>query len=114
MVDTVIAPASIIHDTVFTLNVLDTIRIETDKQMIKIRRVYDKFYIDTAMCKTDTIIIIREVTVEKIIIQERQGVIDKIQAKIGKTVMWIGAILLGLLLVVVLFKFAKRFLGIKT
>ena len=114
VVDTVVLPPNVIYDTAFVTNPIDTIRIENDRQVIKIRRVYDKIYIDTAMCKTDTVIVTVEVPVEKAIIQpvKKLGFFGKLQKLLGGVVFWTVIIVAVLIGIFILGNFVKGKIGL--
>lgn len=80
VVDTIVTPPVALTDTV-VLRHMDTIMIQKDRLKVKIMRSFDTLRVD-AICDADTIISIVEVPVERIIYQERETPMQKLQ-KLG-------------------------------
>lgn len=80
VVDTIVTPPVALTDTV-VLRETDTIVVQKDRLRVKISRSFDTIRVD-AICEADTIISIIEVPVDRIIYQERETPIQKLQ-KLG-------------------------------
>ena len=79
-VDTIVTPPVALTDTV-VLRETDTIVVEKERLKVKISRRFDTIRVD-ATCESDTIISIVEVPVDRIIYQERETPMQKLQ-KLG-------------------------------
>ena len=79
-VDTIVTPPVALTDTV-VLRETDTIVVEKERLKVKISRRFDTIRVD-AICEADTIISIVEVPVDRIIYQERETPMQKLQ-KLG-------------------------------
>jgi len=80
VVDTIVTPPVALTDTV-VLRETDTIVVQKDRLKVKISRSFDTIRVD-AICEADTIISIVEVPVDRIIYQERETPMQKLQ-KLG-------------------------------
>ena len=80
VVDTIVTPPVALTDTV-VLKDMDTIVVQKDRLKVKISRSFDTIRVD-AICEADTIISIVEVPVDRIIYQERETPMQKLQ-KLG-------------------------------
>jgi len=89
-VDTIVTPPVALMDTV-VLRETDTIVVEKERLRVKISRRFDTIRVD-ATCESDTIISIVEVPVDKIIYQERETPMQKLQKlalyMLGALVLW--------------------------
>jgi len=89
-VDTIVTPPVALTDTV-VLRETDTIVVEKERLRVKISRRFDTIRVD-ATCESDTIISIVEVPVDKIIYQERETPMQKLQKlalyMLGALVLW--------------------------
>ena len=80
VVDTIVTLPVALTDTV-VLKDMDTIVVEKERLKVKISRSFDTIRVD-AICEADTIISIVEVPVDRIIYQERETPMQKLQ-KLG-------------------------------
>ena len=80
VVDTIVTPPVALTNTV-VLRHMDTIVVHKDRLKVKITRSFDTIRVD-AICESDTIVNIVEVPVERVIYQERETPMQKLQ-KLG-------------------------------